>query len=202
MTDHFDQPGAREYVGGDFENIGAWQLGFIQHTPEFSARKKFLDLACGNFRLGKHLIPQLNKGRYVGFDSDQRIVDAGLQYELCEAAHKKNPHICVNTDFEFDFDGVQYVWSNSLFSHLTSHDIQKCMHNLVSATTSDAVFYFTFFEGSRRINPDVSDARKDFYYTAQQIITIALAAGWNCEPAEINGHPHPRKQTIMRATKI
>jgi len=200
MQNHFSQGTAREYVGGAFDHIGRWQFDYITATPEYNKRKTFLDLACGNMRLGKHLIPHNNKGKYIGFDCEQGLIDTGIAYELAEGWEAKQPRFIVDSNFDFGVTDVDYVWSNSLFSHLTEGDIQRCFIKLLDATKQNATFYFTFFEGGPRINPPQSHARRDFVYSMHQMSTFALASGWEIQRAE--HQTHPRNQTVCRATRI
>ena len=92
----------REYVGGDWENIGKWQMETLQKLPEFYKGCKFLDIACGSLRLGSLLIPYLNEGKYHGLDNNYDILMAGVNQELVHGK-EKNPKFLVNDEFDFSF---------------------------------------------------------------------------------------------------
>ena len=199
---NFDRQSAREYVGGDFDNIGQWQFDEICQTPEFHNDIQFLDLACGCLRLGKLMIPYLNENRYTGIDANNELINIGLDFEITETVQKfKRPLLICNDKFEFDNIGpFEYVWANSLFSHLTIQDIKTCFKNLLPVMEPKGVFYFTYFEGLQQ-NPSQSHSRKDFRYQESDIVMAGLSTGWKIKRHQpVNNHP--RNQKIMKATAI
>ena len=193
----------REYVGGDFDNIGRWQRDYIIDTLGLQTTDSFLDVACGCLRLGTHLIPYLDSDNYYGIDSNQDILDAGISDEIsAELLATKSPTLTVNSNFDFGFvdNNVSLAWANSLFSHLTLSDAETCLTNLQAVTDR---FVFTYFDTDllkhTKQNPDQSHARKDFYYSAEQIQVLAEQTGWSYN--KLDTQTHPRKQTIIELTK-
>lgn len=200
MLDH------RDYVGGNFDEIGKWQFDFLTETLGITPATKFLDIACGSLRLGKHIIPYLNADCYYGIEAVEEILEKGIQHELDDTNKNKNPSYCVNDLFDFSFcPGYDVAWANSLFSHLTIKDITLCFNQLKTISTPKSVFYFTFFETSNNTqeqnNPETSHARKDFYYTYQTIVNTAKSTGWEISKVE-GKSSHPRRQQIIKATLI
>ena len=191
----------RKYVGGDFERIGHWQYKYITSYTDISPQTKFLDIACGCFRLGKLMIPYLDNNCYFGIDSNHEIVDAGLEFELNDI--NKDFNVSVNSNFNFSFcNGYDIAWANSLLSHLTLHDIKTLFTNLKSISNEENTFYFTYFDkertpGRHRGNSDTSDARKDFYYDWLDIKDTLVDVGWNCIKTPVQNHP--RHQTVVCA---
>lgn len=187
----------REYVGGDWDNIGDWQMKTLKQLPEFDVDKKFLDVACGSLRLGVKLIPFLNHGKYYGIDNNYEVLMAGVNEEL-GAGKDKSPKFLCNEDFDFSFVGqFDFAWSNSLFSHLNIGDITRCMKGLREVAHKDSVFYYTYFYGDSSINPRYSHARKDFEYNEKEL--LLTAENWNLEFLGTEYH-HPRGQHLVRCT--
>lgn len=192
----------RLYVGGDFDRIGYWQYKYITSYTNITSETRFLDIACGCFRLGKLIIPYLDNGFYYGIDSNQEIVDAGLEHELNEIENK-NFKVDVNSAFDFSFcDGYDIAWANSLLSHLTLSDIRILFTNLKNISTEDNIVYFTYFDkvrtpGRHRGNSDTSHARKDFYYDWIDIKDTLIDIGWKCTVTPVQNHP--RHQTVVSA---
>jgi len=189
----------RSYVGGDFDRIGLWQFETLKDIANVHQNTTVLDIACGSLRLGKHLIPYLNRGKYFGIEAYGRILKEGIVNEL-ESDLSKEPSFAINSTFDFNFcSAYDVAWANSLFSHLTPLDIAKCFKNLKSISTTESVFYFTYFEENRwkkeSRNPTTSHARKDFFYQPSTIEEIANNTGWRVERVQIQ---HPREQTIMK----
>lgn len=186
----------REYVGGDWENIGKWQMETLQKLPEFHKDCKFLDIACGSLRLGSLLIPYLNEGKYHGLDNNYEILMAGVNQELVHGK-EKNPKFLVNDKFDFSFcPQFDIAWANSLFSHLTLQDIRICFENLTKVAKLDSVFYFTYFYGDSKYNPQKSHARLDFNYHLKEIQEVVL--DWKFIDLGLR-FEHPRKQQVVKA---
>jgi len=194
----------KEYVGGQFEQIGKWQYDFITSHLNVQPQNTFLDIACGSLRLGKHIIPFLQPNKYYGLECEQFLVDQGIQHELSESILlEKKPQFSINFDFDFTFCKTYDVaWANSLLSHLTEKDIKKLSENLKRITTPKSVFYFTYFDKNlrgkqRHNNPPESHARKDFYFTFEEIENIFSSTGWKVKMLQDTNHP--RNQSIVEA---
>lgn len=191
----------RVFVGGDFDKIGKWQFDYLLKHAGLLKSDRFLDIACGSLRLGKLMIPHLDTGNYYGIEAEQEILDAGIQHEL--STNTKNPKFAVNSEFDFSFCPVYDVaWSNSLLSHLTLTDIRKLFENLRAHTQGHSRVYFTYFDrgvsgNMHYTNPDQSHARKDFYYSQQEIFCLLSDTGWSGEM--MTEQSHPRKQQIVCA---
>lgn len=189
----------RDYVGGEFDHIGKWQFDYLLENTNISPSTIFLDIACGCFRLGKHLIPYLNSGCYFGIDGNKNVVQAGLEHELKDVQDKRF-RVEVNKTFDFSFCGTfDIAWSNSLLSHLTIDDIALLFTNLKTITNSNSVFYFTYFDRSLSTanNPNESHPNRDFFYRWKEIQDVLTDTGWTCSKTEVQSHP--RKQTIVCA---
>ena len=187
----------RDYVGGDWDNIGDWQMKTLKSLPEFDVDKKFLDIACGSLRLGVKLIPYLNHSKYYGIDNNYEVLMAGINEEL-GAGKDKSPKFLCNEEFDFSFCGqFDFAWSNSLFSHLNIGDITNCMKQLRKVAHKDSVFYYTFFNGDSSRNPLHSHARKDFRYSTEEL--HRTAENWNLEFLGATHH-HPRVQHLVKCT--
>ena len=191
----------RVFVGGDFDKIGKWQFDYLLKHMAMVESDRFLDIACGSLRLGKFMIPFLDKGNYYGLEAEQEILDAGIKVEL--GTTDREPKFSVNRMFNFDFcRRYDIAWSNSLLSHLTITDISLLFNNLRSCTSNSSRFYFTYFDRGvsgklHYVNPDQSHARKDFYYSQQEILSLLSDAGWYGEL--MTEQSHPRKQQIVCA---
>jgi SAM-dependent methyltransferase len=76
-------PHYRAYVGPpeDYDLIAAMTfnlltiLGLRQHHS-------LLDIGCGSLRIGRLLIPYLNRGKYFGIEPNEWLVDEGIRREL------------------------------------------------------------------------------------------------------------------------
>ncbi len=196
--------GHRAYVGAvDSETwygIGKRQYHFLV-SEGLTARHKFLDVACGSLRLGQFLIPMLGTGAYFGLEGEPELVEAGLKHELLYGIiSQKKPVFAFNYDFDVStFESFDYAMAQSLFTHLTLEDIEKCFRNLRAKAHAGSRLYATFFEGASASNPKgESHANKDWYYQFSQIEEIAVESGWRL--AYIGDWGHERGQKMIRAT--
>lgn len=190
----------RTFVGGDFEAIGKWQFNYLINQVGISPSDVFLDIACGCLRLGRHIIPYLDKNNYYGLEADRRILEAGIQHEL--GPTDRTPNFSINSVFDFDFcKSYNVAWANSLLTHLTVEDIKVLFINLRKISTNTSRFYFTYFDktlaGVKAPNPEQSHARKDFFYEYNHLIEILSETGWEGKKCEVQNHP--RKQQIVCA---
>jgi SAM-dependent methyltransferase len=174
--------GHRQFIGMEFEEEGCHQLQFCKEKFGVEPTTRFLDVACGSLRLGRHMIPFLNKGNYFGLEQYQYLVDAGLEHEIeKEHVEEKKPTFFVNSSFQLDgLSGINVAWSNSLFSHLTKNDIVSCLISVRNALADDGVFYATFFEGrhNRIAAMFGSHSRLGFPYPHEEMAEFGREAGF------------------------
>ncbi|MBO6867999.1 MAG: class I SAM-dependent methyltransferase [Thalassococcus sp.] len=196
--------GHRAYVGAvDSETwygIGKRQYHFLT-SKGLLAEHKFIDIACGSLRLGQFLIPMLDNGNYFGLEGEPKLVQKGIDREfLFDIIEQKNPKFSFNYAFDFStFPPFDFAIAQSLFTHLTLEDIEKCFRNLRGKAHDGSKFYSTFFEGDSTRNPDAtSHANKDWYYHFSDFEEIASRTGWNIE--YIGDWGHERGQKMMCAT--
>lgn len=204
--------GARQYVGGLFDEIGKWQFDVITQNRTLNTNTKFVDIACGCFRLGKYMIDYLDDGCYYGLDIAEDVVNHGLEKELRSdqrPGSKKDPTIWLTDNFDFSKieNGYDLAWANSLFSHLDEKDIGKCFEGLNKVSEKDNIFMFTYFNSdnpfadsrnSRNVNGK-SHSNKMFIYSLKEMQEIAGGYGWSVEPIE--EQTHPRDQLVVKSTK-
>lgn len=204
--DRIEKWGHRAYVGGvdsdSWYSIGKRQYHFLV-SEGLRSDHKFIDIACGSLRLGQYLIPMLSDGCYFGLEGEPKLVEAGLKKELMfDLAKLKKAQFAFNYDFDFsEFDDFDYAIAQSLFTHLTLVDIEKCFHNLRDKAHVGSRFYSTFFEGDSASNPNSeSHANKDWYYSLVQFEEIAAKTGW--ELSYIGDWGHERGQKMIRAIAV
>jgi SAM-dependent methyltransferase len=130
--------------GGDFKGAGArFRQGAVD--AGLQPHHRVLDLGCGVGRLAVALSDYLDdRGRYVGLDTDRKAIRA------CDKRiASKLPHFSFvwadvfNTRynrsaeakaaqyrFPFDDDAFDFVFSNSLFTHLVPDDARNYFHEI------------------------------------------------------------------------
>lgn len=191
----------RGYVGGvnaeTWYGIGKLQYHFlVKHGLRHDHR--FLDIACGSLRLGQYLIPYLDTGKYFGIEGEENLVRAGIEREFFhDIISLKQPSFSFNYDFDFAFaQNYDYAIAQSLFTHLTLDDIEKCFKNLSLASKPNSKLFFTFFEGEDKKNPgSASHAQLGWRYSFNQLIERATPYGWKL--SYLGSWSHPRDQMMV-----
>jgi len=80
------RPGAshyRAYVGPpvDYDLVAAMSLGLLT-TLGLRQQHQVLDIGCGSLRIGRLLIPYLNRGGYTGLEPNEWLVHDGIANEI------------------------------------------------------------------------------------------------------------------------
>jgi hypothetical protein len=189
--------GHRGYVGREWDAIGAAQLWFLRERG-LQPGDVLCDIGCGSLRGGRHLIPYLHRGHYLGLDAVRELVAAGIERELAPGVlAAKAPEFVISDRFEFErFSRVATVaLAVSLFTHLNRDDIVSCLTRLARWTGGACACYVTFFEVRRAVrNYRTSHPHLGFHYTRAEMADFGARAGW---PSEYIGEWGGR-QMMMR----
>ena len=78
-------PQYRAYVGPpeDYDLVAAMAFNLLT-TLGLRQHHSLLDIGCGSLRIGRLLIPYLNRGKYFGVEPNEWLVDEGIRRELGE----------------------------------------------------------------------------------------------------------------------
>src|SRR5438067_7395836 len=115
-------PHYRAYVGPpeDYDLIAAMTFNLLT-TLGLRQHHSLLDVGCGSLRIGRLLIPYLNRGKYFGIEPAEWLVAEGIRQELGETVvqtkrptffFSDSPETIVQAKVSFDFALAQ-----SIFSH-------------------------------------------------------------------------------------
>lgn len=194
--------GHRAFVGGDganWDEIAILQMNFLK-LEGLDVHHTLLDVACGSLRAGRLFINYLDEGNYLGIDKEVNLIIHGVAEELgIKTFVEKRPLFVVSGDFELSKFNRRpdYALAQSLLTHLTADDVYKCFKSLRKVIADDGKFYATFFEVESPVeNFLISDAIDCFFYTREQMKTLADIAGWNMH--YIGDWGHPRQQKMVK----
>lgn len=197
-------------IGGRWEEVGRLQLDFLRERG-LRPQQFLLDVGCGSLRGGVRFVPYLEPGHYYGVDSNQQLLDAGLNELEAVGLQNRRPHLAQMHHFGFERLGQTFdlALANSVFTHMPLNSIVRCLINMDRVLRPDGVFYATFFEnrkGKRYIEPlEQGDSFSSFYDRDPYHYTRE-AFEWACEEtglaAEYVGNwGHPRHQMMMAFRK-
>jgi hypothetical protein len=190
--------GHRDYVGGMWEEIGRAQFDFLVGRG-LRPEHVLLDIACGSLRGGVHFIAYLDPGHYLGIEKEGMLIRRGATKELSRRVRQeKRPEFVVSDSFEFDrFSRVpDFSLAQSLFTHLTLVDIERCLANLRAFVAPRHEFYATFKAGQNERNAAGSHAHANFRFLPDELIAVGERNRWQCH--YIGDWGHPRGQVMMQ----
>lgn len=196
----------RAFVGGLWEELGILQFEFMKKMG-LSPDHKLLDVGCGAMRGGLYFVDYLNTGNYYGIDINMSLIDAAkLELSAAELLYK-TPHLVVDDRFNFsvfdvDFD---YAIAISVFTHLDTNHILRCLVNMQENLRLGGRFYATFFEAPKSLHLDpikhnpggiITNYDNDpFHYSYAEMEHLAKQVGMKVERA--TDWEHPRNQKML-----
>src|SRR5260370_10189962 len=94
--------GHRDYVGGRWLELSRHQTDFMIKMG-LRPEHVLLDVGCGSLRGGVEFISYLHAGNYLGLDSSNRLIQAGIKEELWRRLLKlHSPEVVFSPPFEFE----------------------------------------------------------------------------------------------------
>lgn len=168
----------RAYVGPpeDYDLIAAMSFGLLTSLG-LRGRHTLLDIGCGSCRLGRLLIPYLDRGKYYGLEPNRWLVNEGITREIGnDLVRIKAPSFSFSDSVEqvakpefFDFAVAQ-----SIFSHCGQDLLEKHLATISEVLKPNGALVATFIVG------DVDPYRKGWVYpdcVAYQLESMKTIAG-------------------------
>jgi len=145
-------PHYRAYVGPpeDYDLIAAMTFNLLT-TLGLRQHHSLLDVGCGSLRIGRLLIPYLNRGKYFGIEPGEWLVAEGIKQELGEALvqikrptffFSDSPEVVVQAKVLFDFALAQ-----SIFSHCGLDLIRGWLSAVSRSLAQEGALIATFLIG-------------------------------------------------------
>ena len=145
-------PHYRAYVGPpeDYDLIAAMTFSLLT-TLGLRQHHSLLDVGCGSLRIGRVLIPYLNRGKYFGVEPNQWLVEEGINREIGKSLveikcptffFSNSPDTIAQANVAFNFAVAQ-----SIFSHCGLDLIQGWLSAISRSLTEDGVLVATFLIG-------------------------------------------------------
>lgn len=131
-----------------WHDIGLWQLEALQRVG-LAPESRLLDIGCVAMRLGLYAVQYLADQHYYGIDAFAPFV--GLAQLLAERTGiAKQFHIAHDAGFDFARFGVSFDFANaqSVFTHLSAEDCERCMASLSPVMAAGGCFLFTYLVGA------------------------------------------------------
>jgi SAM-dependent methyltransferase len=145
-------PQYRAFVGPpeDYDLVAAMTFNLVT-TLGLRQHHSLLDVGCGSLRIGRLLIPYLNRGKYFGVEPNEWLVDEGIRRELGETLvqikrptffFSDSPETITQAKTAFDFALAQ-----SIFSHCGLNLIKGWLSAISRSLAQDGALVATFLIG-------------------------------------------------------
>jgi ubiquinone/menaquinone biosynthesis C-methylase UbiE len=126
---------------------------------------RILDIGCGVFRFGMVAVPFLESNCYFGTDPVPAYLETARNYATSVLKTSKKFQLLLDHTFEFDrfekkFD---FAMAHSVFTHMSSHEIEQCLRSLARVMEPGGKLLFTI-----ALQPKLlEDYQEAFVYNAQ-----------------------------------
>jgi SAM-dependent methyltransferase len=197
----------RRLVGGAWDRIGRLQIDFLREQG-LRPEHRFLDVGCGGFRAGRHLVDYLEPGHYYGIDIGHDVMRAGYDYELTDEQRARLPvsNLRVTDRFDADF-GVRFdmAIAQSVFTHINLNRVRLCLYRVAKVMPPGARFFVTFNECPDEFPVDgvvkggMYTERNVFWYYRRDMQWAADETPWTLR--YIGDCGHPRNQMMLEFTR-
>lgn len=147
-------PHYRAFVGppSDYDLVAAMTFNLLT-TLGLRQHHSLLDLGCGSLRVGRLLIPYLNKEKYFGLEPNEWLVQEGIRNEIGETLVRiKRPRFVFSdspatlpaANVTFDFAVAQ-----SIFSHCGLDLIVPWLESIAKCLAPTGALLATFLPGEK-----------------------------------------------------
>jgi SAM-dependent methyltransferase len=196
----------RKRVGGKWEEIGKLQIDFLS-LQGLKPSDKFLDVGCGSFRAGRHIVDYLEPAHYYGIDINHDLISVGYDHELTQAQRDKLPieNLRVTDRFDAEFESpFDMAIAQSIFTHVPLNLVRLCLHRVGRALRPGGTLFATFHEAPNttpvdaRHNRHFQERNPYWYYRRDMrwaargsLLSFRYIGDWN----------HPRGQRMIAYTR-
>ena len=184
----------RAFVGPpeDYDRVAAMAFNLLTSIG-LRQYHRVLDIGCGSLRIGRLLIPYLDKGNYVGIEPNRWLVTDGILNEVGrDLIRIKSPRFLYRASLEGWRDnlGLDYALAQSIFSHCALPLVRDWLSQLSVHLRDEGALLATFccgpedFDGNGWIYPACVAYRPD---------TLAAIAAESGFAFEVLNWRHPRQ---------
>jgi SAM-dependent methyltransferase len=139
----------RAYVGppNRFDFMSATQFSLL-FTLGLRDHHRVLDFGCGSLRLGRLLVPFLQRDKYYGIEPNAWLIEDAIKFELGrDIVGIKNPKFSENDDFNCSVFGKKFdfIVAQSVVTHCGPDLFQKLIVNFSEVLSDDGIVAFSYW---------------------------------------------------------
>lgn len=194
-------PHYRAFVGPpqDYDLVAAMTFNLLT-TLGLRQHHALLDVGCGSLRIGRLLIPYLNRGKYIGLEPNEWLVREGVEKEVGQSLLQiKRPRFFFSDSPETLVQAgvmVDFALAQSIFSHCGRDFVEAWLSAISRCLNRRGVLLATFLAGdhdptrSGWIYPECVEFRPE---------TLELIAAQTGLRFELLDWKHPRQSWAIFA---
>jgi len=194
-------PQYRAYVGPpyDYDLVAAMTFGLLTILG-LRQQHRVLDVGCGSLRIGRLLLPYLNRGCYAGLEPNAWLVEDGIRREVGQdQIDIKQPRFVISDDATPLLDDgcrYDYVVAQSIFSHTGPDLLDRWIGQIGALLSPQGVLVATY------LPDEVDNTTPGWIYpdcVAYRYDTLAGTArehGLDCVQLDWR---HPRQRWVLMA---
>lgn len=198
----YDWTSYRAYIGSpaEYDLFSAMVFNLLT-TIGLRQHHRILDIGCGSLRIGRLLIPYLNKGNYYGVEPNQWLVDEGIKNEIGnDLIRIKQPtfSFAASMDSFSEPLNLDYAVAQSIFSHCGRDLLQGWLSQAAYHLKEDGALVASFFADDKDYEGDGWIYPGCVKYTPETMTKIAAEFGL---AFAVLNWAHPRQTWAIFAKK-
>lgn len=185
--------------------IGKAQIEFLERQG-LSPSDSLLDIGCGDLRGGRYMIEYLDKGSYTGIDISEEAIKEGWKNLQNWGLAEKNATLLVNNDLRFsEFDKYEFDWvfANSVLTHLSQDLIAELLRNLGRILSEDGKACLSYHHSDEQeVNMTKFISTSNLYkYPFEDLEELANEFGFEATMDAYQEHPADTMNMIVLTKK-
>ena len=181
--------------------IGQAQIDFLIRQG-LAHEDRLLDIGCGDLRGGTYMVEHLDTGNYTGIDISEEAIKQGWQNVRKKGLMEKKPVLLVNNDLkfnEFEDEAFDWVFANSVLTHLPKEQITECFSNVGSilAPGGTACLSYNHHEESETKYTNSISWSNLYRYPFEELQALGEEYDLSIEYDPYNEHPDDRMQMLV-----
>lgn len=184
--------------------IGEAQIEFLRRVG-LRSDDDLLDIGCGDLRGGRYMINYLSQGSYTGVDISKEAIATARENAASWDVNADRITLCVNDDLQFnEFADISFNWvfANSVLTHLPESKIRECFANLKGILREDGIATLSYQHSDTAEVDHTNSAIKSntYRYPFEQLSSWAAEYGLSAECDSYDEHPHERMRMLKLHT--
>jgi ubiquinone/menaquinone biosynthesis C-methylase UbiE len=161
-------------------NFGEMQFKYLVDHG-LSPEHRFLEVGCGNLRLGWRVIQYLQPGHYTGIDISEKILASARNKVVDYGLQAKRPGLFFVADANYRFleaDTFDFAYAHAVFTQMPMEVVSAVLSGVWRVLKPGGIFEFTF-------NATEGPARhylgEDYFHPRSAILDAVAAQGMVAE---------------------